>query len=140
MSRSSKLTDAQRFAGQLQAELDRKGWTVHDLVRAGVGSPMPYKWLKGSTAPRVDTKRRLADTLGISMMAFYPTPTNGHAKWDEGATAEASRPLMMSPGSPALEMELVQSGPLQAIRVHLKVDAVVTPHVASAVMRALEGR
>ena len=90
MSRSSKLIEAQRFAGRLQVELDRKGWTVQDLVRALGGSPMPYKWLKGFTVPRVDTKRRLADALGISMMAFEPTPTNGQATRDEGGNSRAA--------------------------------------------------
>jgi hypothetical protein len=138
MSRSSKLIEAQRFAGRLQVELDRKGWTVQDLVRAWDGSPMPYKWLKGSIVPRVDTRRRLADTLGISMMAFEPAPTNGHAR-DEGGTAEqhASPPVE---GSPAAELELLQTGPMGTVKVHLKVDAMVTPSVASAIMRALEGK
>jgi hypothetical protein len=103
---------------------------------------MPYKWLKGLTAPRVDTKRRLADALGISMMAFEPTPTNGQATRDEGATAalQASRPIMEPPESSAAEIELVQGGPLQSVKVHLKLDAIVTLNVASAVIRALEGK
>ena len=142
MSRLGKLTAAQQFAGQLHAELDRKGWTIQDLVRALGGSPMPYKWLKGSVAPRVDTRRRLANTLGISMMAFEPTPTNGQATRDEGTTAalQASRPIMEPPESSAAEIELVQGGPLQSVKVHLKLDAIVTLNVASAVIRALEGK
>jgi hypothetical protein len=141
MSRLAKAIEAQRFAVQLQAELDRKGWTAQDLVRAWGGSPIPYKWLRGSTAPRVDTKRRLADTLGISMMAFEPLPTNGEDTRDEGATTQASQPIMESPGSPAAaEIEFVQSGPQQSVQVHLKVDAIVTLKIAGAVMSALEGK
>ena len=79
MSRLGKLTAAQQFAGQLHAELDRKGWTIQDLVRALGGSPMPLQMAKGLCRTRVDTRRRLANTLGISMMAFEQTPLNGHA-------------------------------------------------------------
>jgi transcriptional regulator with XRE-family HTH domain len=142
MSRVAKLKEAEHFARRLQAELDQKRWTAQDLVRALGGSPMPYKWLKGFTAPRVDTKRRLADALGISMMAFEPTPTNGQATRDEGTTAalQASRPIMEPPESSAAEIELVQGGPLQSVKVHLKLDAIVTLNVASAVIRALEGK
>jgi hypothetical protein len=140
MSRLGKLTAAQQFAGQLHAELDRKGWTIQDLVRALGGSPMPYKWLKGSVAPRVDTRRRLADTLGISMMAFEQTPLNGHATNVGQPPPPALRPATDTAGSPAVEMELVKSGPTKTVTVHLKFDALVTPGIASAVMLALEGR
>jgi hypothetical protein len=139
VQRLTKSAEAQRFAGQLRAELNRKGWTAQDLIRAWGGSPMPYKWLKGSTAPRVDTKRRLADTLGISMMAFEPTPPNGQAG-QAGQSGLETSPVEDSREQTVAEMELVQIGPTKIATVHLKVDALVTPGVAGAVMRALEGK
>lgn len=139
VSRLVKMTTAQQFANRLQAELDRKGWTAQDLVRAWGGSPMPYKWLKGRTAPRVDTKRRLADTLGISMAAFEPTSPNGQAA--ELTDSELlAPPVAAAPAGPTIaEMEVVRKGSVETLTVHLKVDAMVTPSVANAVMRALEG-
>ena len=140
MSRVVNLAEARHFADRLQAELDRKGWTAQDLVRAWGGSSMPYKWLAGRTAPRVDTKRRLADTLGISMMAFDPTQPNGQATEMGEPKLPASRPITFSAEPPTVEVELVNSEPAQTMTaVRLKVDALVTPTVASAVMRALEG-
>jgi transcriptional regulator with XRE-family HTH domain len=138
VSRFRKMTTAQQFADRLQAELDRKGWTAQDLVRAWGGSPMPYKWLKGRTAPRVDTKRRLADTLGIPMAAFGPTPANGHAAETPEAEMLTPPAAIVPTEPPIAEMDVVKRGPMPTLTVHLRVDAMVTPSVANAVMRALE--
>jgi transcriptional regulator with XRE-family HTH domain len=140
VSRLVKMTTAQQFATRLQAELDRKGWTAQDLVRAWGGSPMPYKWLKGRTAPRVDTKRRLADTLGISMAALESTSPNGDAAEPSGAELLVPQPVPAPPAPLIAEMEVIGRGSMETLTVHLKVDAMVTPSVANAVMRALEGR
>jgi hypothetical protein len=78
--------------------------------------------------------------LGISMMAFEQTPLNGQATNVGEPPQPALRPATDTAGSPAVEVELVKSGPTQTVTVHLKVDALVTPGIASAVMRALEGR
>ena len=96
---------------------------------------------KGLYGPRVDTRRRLADTLGISMMAFEPAPTNGHASgMREPRQSYMRRHRSWSRQGPAAQVELLQSGPTGTVKVHLKVDAIVTPSVASAIMRALEGK
>ena len=140
MSRVVNLAEAQHFADRLQAELDRKGWTAQDLVRAWGGSSMPYKWLRGRTAPRADTKRRLAETLGISMMALDPTPPNGQVTEMGEPKLLASRPITSFAEPSTVVIGLVDGGPAQSKTVlRLKVDALVTPAVASAVMRALEG-
>src|SRR5689334_16942686 len=100
--------------------MHRKGWSAQDLVRAWGGSPMPYKWLKGRTVPRQDTRRRLADTLGLPVAALEP---NGPAvETQTESPPPEPAPFPIEPA--AAEMEVLKREPGQPVSVRLKIDAI----------------
>jgi transcriptional regulator with XRE-family HTH domain len=67
----SGVSEANRFAGWLQASMQTRGLTQAQLARSvGVADTQISRWRRGQVVPTLQYLQRLADTFGIQRMTL----------------------------------------------------------------------